>query len=99
MNVRLRLRPAAHPTPSRPPNGTAILPEPHRAASTTWRTHQADRAWIEWGLCLPPISIRRPRCLVCTATWPCDPALAAHAALTSPGRAPGQTPPASEQSR
>ncbi|MBT8227897.1 MAG: hypothetical protein HKP61_15705 [Dactylosporangium sp.] len=25
-------------------------------ASQTWHDHQADRAWIEWGWCWPPLA-------------------------------------------
>jgi hypothetical protein len=47
-----------------------------------WRAHQADRAWIEWGVCWPPLSVRRPRCRACRMSWPCASALGAHARLT-----------------
>ena len=65
-------------------------PDSHRARSV-WQAHQADRAWIEWGLCLAPISIRRPRCVTCADAWPCPSALAAHTVLAAMG------PPASDQ--
>ena len=55
-------------------------------ADTVWQAHQADRAWIEWGFCRPPITIRRPRCVACAAAWPCESALAAHHVLTSLGQ-------------
>lgn len=48
-------------------------------AERAWRSHQADRAWIEWGICWPPFSFRRPHCRACNAQWPCAEALAAHA--------------------
>jgi hypothetical protein len=35
-------------------------------------THQPDRAWIEWGICRPPLTIARPRCIRCTEPWPCS---------------------------
>ncbi len=51
-------------------------------ARTIWRDHQADRAWIEWGFCWPPLSVARPRCTACRSPWPCPPALRAHDLLT-----------------
>ncbi len=66
-------------------------------AGTVWQAHQADRAWIEWGFCLPPISIRRPRCVACSAAWPCESALAAHHVLMALGQQPSvQARPAFE---
>jgi len=47
------------------------------AAAATWKRHQPDRAWIEWGFCWPPFSVARPRCLTCRQPWPCTEALAA----------------------
>jgi hypothetical protein len=53
-----------------------------------WRAHQPDRAWIEWGLCWPPVSISPPRCVTCPQTrWPCQPALAAAETLVRGGLA------------
>jgi hypothetical protein len=46
-------------------------------AARVWSEHQADRAWLEWGFCWPPMSVRRPRCVSCGAAWPCAPAFAA----------------------
>jgi hypothetical protein len=46
-------------------------------AARVWDEHQADRAWIEWGFCWPPFSVRRPRCVRCAEAWPCLDALAA----------------------
>ena len=54
---------------------------PSTDAGQVWRAHQADRAWIEWGICWPPISVGRPRCRACRTAWPCTPALGAHARL------------------
>ena len=54
-------------------------------AGGVWRTHQADRAWIEWGICWPPLSVSCPRCQTCSAAWPCALALGAHACLTDAG--------------
>lgn len=51
-------------------------------ANTIWRVHQADRAWIEWGICWPPFSVGRPRCRTCRTAWPCTPASGAYARLT-----------------
>ena len=60
-----------------------------------WRLHQADRAWIEWGWCWPPLSVARPRCRSCAAAWRCQLALAAHDHLSRHGLC---TPPGGLQS-
>jgi len=52
-------------------------------AALIWHDHQTDRAWIEYGLRWPPLSVRRPRCLTCLRAWPCPDALAAHEHLTN----------------
>jgi hypothetical protein len=52
-------------------------------ASRAWDEHQADRPWLEWGFCWPPLSVRRPRCVSCHAAWPCDPAVMADRQMTS----------------
>ena len=63
------------------------LPATSSDALAAWRAHQPDRAWIEWGVCWPPVSIRRPRCLFCVGTsWPCPPASAAAGWLVWFGR-------------
>lgn len=54
-----------------------VRPPTYEAALMRWTRHQADRAWINWGFCWPPVSIARPRCRECRASWPCDPTLAA----------------------
>jgi len=59
------------------------LPTDDATARTAWRTHQADRAWVEWGICWPPLSIARPRCEVCRSPWPCLPALRAYDLLSA----------------
>ncbi len=51
-------------------------------AAGVWSEHRPDRAWLEWGICWPPLSIRRPRCLSCAAPWPCVPVLTAHEQMT-----------------
>lgn len=58
------------------------VPTDLASAHAIWRSHQADRAWIEWGLCWPPFTVARPRCTACRSPWPCPPALRAHALLT-----------------
>src|SRR5262249_8768643 len=55
-------------------------------AVRAWDEHQADRAWIEWGFCRPPFSVRRPRCLKCAEAWPCHDALAAVQHMTACAR-------------
>jgi hypothetical protein len=71
--------------------GLSDLSVSHRLAAGVWSAHQADRAWLDWGICWPPLSVRRPRCVSCGADWPCAPALAADAQMTSrePGTAIG----------
>jgi hypothetical protein len=56
-------------------------------ALDSWRAHQPDRAWVEWGVCWPPVSVRRPRCVTCADRWPCEPALASAQCLIWSGRA------------
>lgn len=46
-------------------------------AVLAWNEHQDDRAWVEWGICWPPFTVRRPRCLACDEGWPCAAALGA----------------------
>lgn len=48
-------------------------------AVQVWRDHQPDRAWLEFGLQWPPLTIGRPRCVTsgCGLPWPCPPARAA----------------------
>ena len=55
-------------------------------AAGIWLRHQADRAWIEWGLCWPPLSVARPRCQECRTPWPCPEALSAHEHICRCGR-------------
>jgi hypothetical protein len=58
---------------------TAFCPD----AVRDWNEHQADRAWVEWGICWPPFTVRRPRCVACGQRWPCVAALGAHAHLAT----------------
>lgn len=58
-------------------------------AQSLWWTHKADRAWIEWGICWPPISVARPRCTSCGDPWPCTSVLCAHARLHTDAPAEG----------
>lgn len=55
------------------------------AAQGIWCRHRADRAWVEWGICWPPLSIARPRCACCQVAWPCGPVLDAYARLSAQG--------------
>ncbi len=55
-------------------------------AAGIWLRHQADRAWIEWGLCWPPFSVARPQCQACRTPWPCVEALSAHEHIRRCGR-------------
>src|SRR6266511_4175020 len=55
-------------------------------AEGVWLRHQADRAWIEWGLCWPPLTVARPRCQECRTPWPCPEALSAHEHICRCGR-------------
>lgn len=76
------------PAGSLSPQLGARLPATSSHALDAWHAHQPDRAWIEWGVCWPPISVRRPRCMTCLGTpWPCQPALAAARCLVWSGRA------------
>jgi len=52
-------------------------------AEGLWRQHEADRAWIEWGICWPPLSVGRPRCRRCAVAWPCPEALAAYSHMAA----------------
>jgi hypothetical protein len=73
----------AHSLPHAPAGRLAKLGAAYDLAARVWDEHQADRAWLEWGVCWPPLSVRRPRCVSCGAAWPCTPALGADEQMTS----------------
>jgi hypothetical protein len=65
------------------PRDDAELRSFYDLASRVWHEHQADRPWLEWGFCWPPLSVRRPRCVSCRGAWPCSPAVTADQQMTS----------------
>jgi hypothetical protein len=67
------------PSSLSPSDSVPTPPSPSCAESAyAWGRHRADRAWIEWGICWPPFTVRRPACVVCGTPWPCTNAIAAH---------------------
>ena len=63
--------------PGNPQHGGVELT--YTRALQSWRDHQPDRAWLEFGFQWPPLTIARPRCSThgCRLPWPCPAARAA----------------------
>jgi hypothetical protein len=64
-------------SPSAEGGGTPTTPMTLARVRQVLTSHQPDRAWIEWGICRPPFSVARPRCVQCAQPWPCSPVLRA----------------------